>query len=63
MKNSSLGMKLLMAAVTLAVLAYFGMQGYRYFADPALDSNRQAKPGDFKVLLRKTLGAASAAAR
>ena len=34
MKNNSLGMKLLMAAVTLAVLAYFGMQGYRYFADP-----------------------------
>ena len=34
MKNNSLGMKLLMAVVTLAVLAYFGMQGYRYFADP-----------------------------
>lgn len=34
MKNGSLGTKLLMAAVTLALLAYFGMQGYRYFADP-----------------------------
>lgn len=34
MKNSSLGTKLLMAVVTLALLAYFGMQGYRYFADP-----------------------------
>ena len=34
MKNSSLGMKILMTAVTLALLAYFGIQGYRYFADP-----------------------------
>lgn len=34
MKNNSLGTKALMAAVTLAVLAYFGMQGLRYFTDP-----------------------------
>ncbi len=34
MKQSSLGTKLLMAAVTLAVLAYFGIQGFRYFSDP-----------------------------
>ena len=34
MKNNSLGMKLLMTAVTLALLAYFGIQGYRYFTDP-----------------------------
>lgn len=34
MKNSSLGMKILMTAVTLALLAYFGIQGYRYFTDP-----------------------------
>ena len=34
MKNSSLGMKILMTAVTLALLAYFGLQTYRYFADP-----------------------------
>ncbi len=34
MKNSSLGTKCLLAAVTLAVLAYFGIQGVRYFGDP-----------------------------
>lgn len=34
MKNSSLASKFLMAAVTLALLAYFGIQGYHYFADP-----------------------------
>lgn len=34
MKNSSLGTKLLMAVVTLAVLAYFAIQSMRYFADP-----------------------------
>lgn len=34
MKNSSLGTKCLLTAVTLAVLAYFGFQGLRYFADP-----------------------------
>ena len=34
MKNSSLGMKILMAAVTLGVLAYFGFQAVRYFDDP-----------------------------
>ena len=28
MKNNSLGMKILMAAVTLGLLAYFGLQGY-----------------------------------
>ena len=34
MKNSSLGMKILMAAVTLGVLVYFGFQAVRYFDDP-----------------------------
>ena len=33
MKNNSLGTKILMTAVTLALLAYFGLQTYRYFAD------------------------------
>ena len=30
----SIGTKLLMAAVCLTVLAYFGLQGYRYFSAP-----------------------------
>ena len=34
MKNNSLGTKILMTAVTLGLLAYFGLQAYRYFADP-----------------------------
>ena len=34
MKNSSLGMKILMAAVTLGVLVYFGFQAVQYFDDP-----------------------------
>ena len=34
MKNNSLGMKILMAAVTLGLLAYFGLQGYLYFSAP-----------------------------
>ena len=34
MKNRSIGTKLLLAAVTLAVLAYFGIQATRYFHDP-----------------------------
>lgn len=34
MKNNSLGMKILMTAVTLGLLVYFGLQGYRYFSDP-----------------------------
>ena len=34
MKNSSLGIKILMAAVCLAVVAYFGIQIYRYVDDP-----------------------------
>lgn len=34
MKNNSFGTKILMAAVTLGLLAYFGLQVYRYFADP-----------------------------
>ncbi|MDD3347776.1 HlyD family efflux transporter periplasmic adaptor subunit [Oscillibacter sp.] len=34
MKNRALGSKLLMAAVTLAVLAYFGIEAFRYFDDP-----------------------------
>ena len=34
MKNNSLGTKLLMAAVTLGLAAYFGFQAVRYFSDP-----------------------------
>lgn len=34
MKQNSLGTKLLMIAVTLALVAYFGIQAVRYFADP-----------------------------
>ena len=34
MKNNSFATKAIMTAVTLALLAYFGLQGYRYFADP-----------------------------
>lgn len=34
MKNNSPGTKFLMAAICLAVLAYFGIQTYRYFVDP-----------------------------
>jgi hypothetical protein len=34
MKNNALGTKLLMALVTLGVLAYFGIQAVRYFDDP-----------------------------
>lgn len=34
MKNSSLGTKILMTVICLAVLAYFGIQGYRYYNDP-----------------------------
>ena len=38
MKNSSLGTKLLLAAVTLAVLVYFSVQGLRYLDDPLMTS-------------------------
>lgn len=34
MKNNALGTKLVMLAVTLGLLAYFGVQGYLYFSDP-----------------------------
>ena len=34
MKNQSLGMKFLMAAVMLALALYFGFQGVRYYTDP-----------------------------
>ena len=34
MKENTLGMKLLMAVVTLGVLTYFGIQGWRYLSDP-----------------------------
>ena len=34
MKNNSLGTKVLMIAVTLALAAYFGFQAARYFTDP-----------------------------
>lgn len=34
MKQSSLGTKFFMVILTLGVLTYFGIQGYRYFNDP-----------------------------
>ena len=34
MRQKSLGTKILMAAITLALLAYFGVQAARYFTDP-----------------------------
>lgn len=34
MKQNSLGTKVLMIAVTLALVAYFGFQGVRYLTDP-----------------------------
>ena len=34
MKNSSFGTKCLLLAVTLGVLAYFGIQGLQYLGDP-----------------------------
>jgi len=34
MKQNALGTKLLMLAITVALLAYFGIQGARYFSDP-----------------------------
>ncbi len=36
MKNNSLGTKLLMTAVTLVLLAYFGLQAYNYFSSPLM---------------------------
>lgn len=34
MKRTSIGMKMLMLLLTLGVIAYFGVQGLQYFADP-----------------------------
>lgn len=34
MRQRTLGTKLLLAAVTLGVLAYFGLQAFQYFTDP-----------------------------
>ena len=34
MKHNAMGTKRLIAVISLAVLAYFGLQGYRYFVDP-----------------------------
>ena len=34
MKTSSIGTKLLLLAITLGVLGYFGVQGLQYFSDP-----------------------------
>lgn len=38
MKNSSLGTKIIMAVITLAVLTYFGMQMFAYYTDPLTTS-------------------------
>lgn len=48
MKNNALGTKLLMLAVTLGLLAYFGVQGYLYFSNPlstTLAYNYQVEEG------------------
>ena len=34
MKNASLATKILLLLLTLGVLAYFGVQGFQYLADP-----------------------------
>ena len=34
MKNNALGTKILLALVTLGILAYFAIQGVLYFDDP-----------------------------
>ena len=34
MKQRALGTKILLAVITLGVVAYFGIQALRYFADP-----------------------------
>ena len=34
MKQRALGTKILLAVITLGVVAYFGMQALQYFADP-----------------------------
>ena len=34
MRQRTLGTKLLLVAVTLGVLAYFGLQAFQYFTDP-----------------------------
>lgn len=34
MNNNSPGMKILMAAITVALMAYFGVQAFHYFVDP-----------------------------
>ena len=34
MKRNSFGTKALLAAISLALLVYFGVQGVRYFRDP-----------------------------
>ena len=34
MKNNSPGMKILMAAITVVLMAYFGVQAFHYFVDP-----------------------------
>ena len=34
MKRNSFGTKALLAAISLALLVYFGVQGARYFRDP-----------------------------
>ena len=48
MKNSSFGTKCLLLAVTLGVLAYFGIQGLQYLGDPlttTLAYNYQVEEG------------------
>ncbi|MFR5405530.1 MAG: hypothetical protein ACLTG0_09120 [Oscillibacter sp.] len=40
MKEKTLGTKLLLAAVTLGVLAYFSIQAVRYFGDPLTTTHR-----------------------
>lgn len=45
MKEKTLGTKLLLAAVTLGVLAYFSIQAVRYFGDPLTTTIAYQYPG------------------
>ncbi len=51
MKDRALGTKLLLALVTLGVLAYFGIQAFRYFTDPLTTTAAYAYSVDRSVSL------------
>ena len=51
MKDRALGTKFLLALVTLGVLAYFGIQAFRYFTDPLATTAAYAYSVDRSVSL------------